>query len=614
MHGFSTAVLDVDLSAGSFGSCDLDPALFRKYLGGSGISCSMLFDEPVDLDPLAPESKLVFFSGLLTGTPAPASSKVCVSARSPLTGIWGESAAGGIWPSIFRTTGYDGIVIHGESSEPVILIIDGREARLAPAGRLWGKDTFETHEALVGEYPGFRIASIGPGGENGVLFAAIMFDGRIARAAGRCGMGAIMGAKKLKAILVRGSERLELADRAAMNRLVAADLPSIKEKAAPLTDFSTAGGVEAVEAWGDLAIKNWRLGSYAEGAKKTAAQHYFPKAFVKHRTCRSCPLRCAKDVRVDIGPYTGSVAHGPEYETICGFGANCLNDDYEVIIAANEMCNRFGIDTISASSLVAFAMEAYENGLITKADTGGVALEWGSAEAILDTVKKIAFRQDAGDLLSQGAKKAAEKLGGGSDHYAVHVKGLEMPYHDPRAFTSMAANYATAARGGCHLEALTYFVGRGVLLDGYGPTEPPDPHTHEGKALLAYQMMNYQSVFNPLGLCKFLFIGGASPATIAGWAAASTGWDIDRDELMETGERLINIKRLYNLRRGVTAGDDRLPGRLQLDPKPDGKAEGVLPDTEKMVKELYSLRGWNERGEPTGETLNRFELGHLAGG
>ena len=608
-HGYHGRILEVDLSTGRFEDRGIDPIDVEQFLLGSGLSAKILYEETgPDLDPLSPESPLVFMRGLFNGTPVPGGPKICLSAKSPLTGTWMESAAGGHWSASFSFTGYDGVILRGRSEEPVTLFLDEGGPSLKPASHLAGKDTFET-DALLKEELGedIVVASIGPAGERGALIASVMFDGPIARAAGRGGMGAVMGSKNLKAFAVRGKKKVPLYDEKDLKAQIKAQAKDILTNAKSLADFSTSGGVEAVEFWGDLPIKNWTLGAWAEGATSTCAQTFLPKTQVKSYYCYKCPIGCAKIIQVTEGPYAPLYGHGPEYETTAGFGANCLVDDYEAIMASNEVCNRLGLDTISAAGVVAFALEAFEKGYLTKEDIGFEA-RWGDGKAVLELTRLVGKVEGVGKLLAQGVKKASEALHPRAQEFAVHTKGLEYAFHDPRAFVSMACNYATANRGACHLEALSYFLGRGIPLADLGYTEPPDPHMQEGKAEITYNMQNYMNLFNPLGLCKFLFLARVGPSQIAGWVRSTTGWDCDQTGLMEAGERLFNLKRLYNVRMGLSRKDDILPPRLLCHARPDGKAGGVLPHLGKMLDEYYKLRGWTEDGVPTREKLASLGL------
>ncbi|NIS70065.1 MAG: aldehyde ferredoxin oxidoreductase [Proteobacteria bacterium] len=609
-YGFWGKLLDVDLRTGQIGERQVPEDDYREYLGGSGLGAKILYEElDPKVDPLAPENPLIFMTGLLTGTMVPCACRTVVCARSPLSDIWNESTAGGYWGANLRFAGYDGVILRNRAERPLYLWVSDQTVELRDATDVWGKDAFETDEILRQETnPRAKVAAIGPGGEKGVRFASVTYEGRMARASGRGGVGAIMGSKNLKALVTHGKQRIELNDREGLQRLLKEDVAIVKKGAAGLTAYGTPGGVEAVEFTGDLPIRNWQLGSYKEEANRIAGQTNLPKYLDSHHTCHACPIRCAKTVRIPEGPYRETAGHQPEYETIAGFGANCLNDNWEVIAAANDKCNRYGLDTISTSAAVAFAMEAYENGIITKADTEGLEIAWGSAEAILNLVDLIGQRKAVGDVLAEGTRRAAQKLGGLAPEYVVDAKGMEIAFHDPRAFTSMAVNYATANRGGCHLEGLTYFIGRGIPLADMGYTEPPDPHISEGKAKLCYDLQNYMSVFNPLGLCKFLFIGRAGPKMIAQWTAKVTGWRMDQGSLLSLGEKIFNLKRMYNVRLGISRKDDTLPPRMLAEPKPDGKAAGVVPHLGLMLSEYYQLRGWSKEGIPTPETLRKQGL------
>lgn len=608
-HGWWGRLLEIDLTRKVTREREITPDEMKTYAGGSGLAASILFREFVDRDPLSDENPMIFMPGLLTGTPVPSASRSTVCSRSPLTGIWDESNVGGYWGAELKSAGWDGIIIRGAANNPTYLYILDNRVEFRDASAIWGKDTFQTEEDIRSQTdPRAKVASIGPAGERKVLIAGIMFDGRLGRAAARGGLGAVMGSKSLKAIAVRGNKRVPVFDLPALRALLKKEIPVIKEKAAGMTQFGTAGGVIAVEAWGDLPIKNWRLGSWEEGAKKTTAQTWLPKTLESHHTCYGCPIRCSKLIKLDTGPYAGIYGHFPEYETLAGFGANCLNDDVEVIMAANDLCNRYGLDTISTSAAVAFAMELYEKGIISRKDTGGMELLWGDAKAILTLIRQIGEKEGFGEVLGEGTRRAALRIGRNAIEYSIHVKGLDFAFHDPRAFTSMAANYATENRGACHLGALSYFLGRGIQVPDLGYTDPPDVLSNEGKGKIAYDMQNYMSIFNPMGLCKFLFLASVGPTQIAGWVRAVTGWDVDSDYMMTMGERLFNLKRMYNVRLGISRKDDTLPPRLMAHARPSGKSKGSLPHIGKMLDEYYKLREWSEEGIPTREGLKKLGL------
>jgi aldehyde:ferredoxin oxidoreductase len=612
---YSGKILDVDLSSLKHRVREIPEEWYRKFLAGSGLGIRLLMEEEaLSEDPLAPENPLLFLKGLFNGTRIPSSSRVTACALSPLTGIWGESCSGGQWGAELAFTGYDGIALRGRAPHPVYLWIDDDRVEIRRADHLWGKDTFETHDQVIREtHDDAKIASIGRAGELGVRFASIMLDGIHARAMGRSGMGAVMGSKNVKSIALKGSLSVETENPEELLRQIKSEVPLMVKKSQGLRTWSTAGGVETIEFLGDLPIKNWQLGSWEEGAKKIAGQNFLPRLLDHHHTCYSCAIRCAKIVRVKEGPYQGIYGHGPEYETLAGFGSNLLNEDYEVIIAANDLCNRHGMDTISASATIAFAMEAYEKGLIDRNSADSLSLEWGNGEAIVELTRRIGTREGTfARLLGEGVKRAAGTIGGSANDFAIHTKGQEYPYHDPRAFTCMSANYATANRGACHLEALSYFLGRGIALPDLGFTTPPDPHTNDDKGRIAYTMQNYMSCFNPLGLCKFLFVAGVGPSQMARWLSLSTGWNVGQDDLMKTGERIFTLKRLFNNRRGITKDDDLLPRRLQREPRPTGRAAGVLGDFDLIMGDYYRNRRWDDKGTPTPQLLKDMDLEEFA--
>jgi aldehyde:ferredoxin oxidoreductase len=421
-------------------------------------------------------------------------------------------------------------------------------------------------------------------------------------------MGALLGSKNLKAIVVRGKQRPEYPDQKAFRDEIKLQNAFIKENSIGMSNFGTSGGVIGTEKFGDMPMRNWTLGSWDE-AKQVSGQTIYDKYLVKHSFCFACPIGCGKEVEVVEGEYPVPRGEGVEYETIAGFAGMTRNANAESVMLANSLCNRYGLDTISTSSTIAFAMEAYEHELIGPDDTGGLELRFSDPAAILAMIEKIAYRRDIGDTLAEGVREAARRIGGEAEHFAIHVKGLEIAYHDPRAFVSMAVNYATANRGGCHLEALSYWNGYGVLHADLGYPETL-PH-HESSATqvkMAYDYQNYMSVYNPLGLCKFIAKGLVGPERIAQIVNSGLGWRWTANDVLTTGDRLFQLKRLVNLRLGISADDDTLPERLLTEPRPSGDAAGVLPDLEVMLPIYYRLRDWDETGAPRQARLERLGL------
>jgi len=612
-HVYAGQILRLDLSAGTQRIEPLDDADVRQYLLGSGLAAKIFYEEmDPDLDPLDRASPLLAFTGLLTGTYSPTGCRSTWCGRSPLTGIWNEANMGGHWGAELRFAGFDGVIVTGRAPEPVYLWIHEGQAEVCPAGHLWGLDHFETFERLREETdPKAQIACIGPAGENLLRFANVMQGGQDhARTAGRGGMGALLGSKNLKAIVVRGTAKPTYPDQAAFRSFVRDINPFIKANSVGMSQLGTAGGVPATELTGDLPLKNWTLGNWKDEAARVSGQRIAETIFERHTHCFACPIGCGKNINIEDGPYAGVRGHGPEYETLAGFGGNCQCDDLNAISRMNDLCNRYGMDTITTSSVLAFAMEAYENGLLTQEELGGIDLVWGDAEAMIATIHAIAHREGAGALLADGVRAVAARLGPDAEAFAVHVKGMELPYHDPRAFVDMAANYATAVRGACHLESLAYWVGYGLRFDVYGWYDPQDydPHDSAGKGQIAVDFQNYMSVYNPLGICKFIAKGKIEPQHIADLVNAAAGWDWTAGDVLHTGERLFNLKRLINLRFGITAADDALPQRLLTEPRPTGGAAGVLPDLDAMLADYYRLRDWTPEGMPSAGRLRTLGL------
>jgi aldehyde:ferredoxin oxidoreductase len=600
----------VNLDSGQWQVAEVAPNQVRHYLLGSGLAAKILLEQlQPQLDPLDPASPLLMVNGLLTGTFVPTASRVSVCGRSPLTGIWCESVAGGYWGPELRFAGYDGVVFTGRAEKPVYLWIHDDHVEFRPASALWGLDSQETVQHILDATdPKALVACVGPAAENGVRIAGVMFLGNGERIAGRGGMGALMASKNLKAVAVKGSQRPAYYDQEGLRRSVREATAWIKENSLAMSEFGTGGGVPATEAYGDLPIKNWLLGSWKEGADKTSGQTIVTTMLDKHYRCFACPIACGKEIKITEGPHAGLEGHGPEYETVAAFGALLLTDNLEAIIQADHLCNRYGLDTISTGAAIALAMEAYEKGLLTAEDVGGLELEWGNAEAILQLVEQIAHRQGLGDVLADGVRAAAEKLGPEAEEMAIHVKGLEIPMHDPRAFVDMAVNYATANRGGCHLEALSYWRGYGLEWEEWGQAGEHDRLDSAGKAQVVYDFQNYMGVYNALGLCKFIIKGMVGPETTVEWLNLAMGWDWNSDDLIRAGERLFNLKRMINVRLGVTRADDTLPRRLLTHARPTGSAAGVLPNLETMLEEYYQLRGWTARGVPMDEKLRDLGL------
>ena len=602
-----------DLGTGQYTIESISDDDVKVYLLGSGYAAKLYYDElDAAIDPLDPRATLYIFNGLLSGTFAPTGCRSSWCGRSPLTGIWNEANLGGHFGAELRFAGYDGIVITGKAPRPSYLYISGDQIELRDATQIWGKDTFEAHDWLIAETdPKARPAIIGVAGERLVKLAGVATGGHShTRMAARGGRGAVMGAKNLKGIVAGGKDKPQYADTKGFHATVKDSNHYIMDHSAAesLHLVGTAGGHPGTDKFGDNAILNWRGGNWLEGTIKTSGKAIAETIFSKHTFCHACPIGCGKAIEIKDGPHAGVWGEGPEYETLCGFGSNLQCDDLNAVTTMNDLCNRYALDTISTSGVLAWAFEAFEKGVITTADTGGIELKWGDADAILAMIHKIGRREDIGDLLAEGVRHASHEIGQGSEDYAMHVKGLEVPYHDPRGFVSMGVNYATASRGACHLEALTYWRGVGVEWPGWqegdaqGWIEKKRFDSSLGSQL-AIDFQNFMTTYNPLGLCKFIAKGSFTPAQTAEVVNKAMGWNWSGDDLLEAGARLFNLKRMINVRLGIGRKDDVLPKRLLTEPRPTGSAAGVLPDMDLMLKDYYALRHWDENGVPTQEAV-----------
>jgi aldehyde:ferredoxin oxidoreductase len=604
--GYRGKLLWVDLSSGKISSTALDEVTARNYLAGSGLGAKLIHDRLKGIKgPLDPSNPLCFMPGLLCGTVVPGANRTTVCALSPATNAWGEARAGGAWAPMLKYAGYDGVIFTGKAKKPVYVWIENDQVEIRPAEKLWGKGFFETDERLLqATHKDAIVAGIGPAGEKLSRMACVMFEGQYARAAGRTGMGAVMGSKNLKAVVVRGTGGVPVADPVGLMKRSAAYGGKEKQRFKRNFELGTAGGVMGVEAVGDMPIHNFMGGRWTEKAERISGQTMFKKYGRHERSCLSCPSNCT--LVVDI-PDT-RVGHAPEYETIGAFGSMCENDSIEVIAKCNELCNDYGLDTISAGNTIAFAMEAFEKGLLTEADLGGIRPTWGNGGAMIALLHKMGRREGIGDILAEGTKVAAKRLGKDFGDMVVEVKGVEIPMHDPRAYWSNAVNYAVANRGACHMEGVTFTVESGLPFPDLGYTTPMDPYITDGKAQLAVKMHDLMVLYDGLGICKFYIVVSYGPTIMAEWLNYCTGWKVSPDELMRTAERTFTLKRMINVARGLSRKDDYLPRRLLAVPQRDDIGPVDPQGMERMLTEYYRLRGWDEKGAPTKERLKALQL------
>ncbi len=608
LGGYTGKLLRVDLTNETITTEEVAEATLRQYIGGSGLGARILYDETgPETDPLGPGNRLIIMAGPFVGTPVPTSCRHQIVARSPLTGAYGESDCGGTFAIEMKGAGFDGIVVQGAAKEPAYLWVHDGGAELRPAGRFWGRDTYATDSLLKAETdPKAQAIYIGQAGEQQVLLAAVMNDGKDGRAAGRGGMGAVMGSKNLKAIVARGAARTPIAEPDKLRNLIRSHAPTIMENTTAFQKFGTDGSLATFNEIGDLPIKNWSEGLWTEGAEKITGATMTNTILTRQYHCHGCIIGCGRTVKISRGLSAGMEIAGPEYETCGAFGSNCMVDDLEAIADANDLCNRYGLDTISTGSVIAFAMEAYQKGLIDKESTGGVELKWGDAEAMLEMVRQIGERRGFGATLGQGVKRVSEQIGG--QEFAIHVKGMELPMHDPRCFSSVAVGYATANRGACHLQGLSHIFEARVPMADYGFESTFQRHDIEGKGQMVARAQNWMSMMDSLKICKFSAIGKTTMHQMAEMLSYITGWDFGFEEFEQAGERIFNLKRLYNMRLGMNRADDVLPKRILAEPRPAGGSAGFLPPLEGMLDEYYAARGWDNNGIPGAEKLAELGL------
>jgi aldehyde:ferredoxin oxidoreductase len=510
------------------------------------------------------------------------------------------SLMGGYFGPELRFAGVDGLIFRGKAETPVYLLIHNGEATLWPAGHLWGKTTRETEEILKAELglKKMQVASIGPAGEALVSFASIMHGGD---AMGRGGIGAVMGSKNLKAIVVSGQQQPEIFDPDGYRQIVKRIAGTYKESM-PLKLFGATGTTNHVNGLNSRAIyptRNFREGHF-ENYQWVNAEKLYKNYVSKRVTCHTCTVRCRRESLLKNGPFGQVQTEGPEYETLWSFGGNCGNADLEGIIAANDLCLEFGLDTISTGMVISFAMECFEQGLITLEDTQGIALSFGNPQAMVAMIPKIARREGIGDLLARGTKQAAQQIGQGAEDFAMQVKGLELAGYDPRGAKGMGLGYATSPRGACHE--------RGYLLPEVVGVDPGfDRYGYKGKGALVKTTQDTVAVKDALGFCV-LSSAGTSLQDMADLFSAATGIQHGVDALLLAGERICNIERLFNLREGFTRRDDSLPKRLLREAIPGTDGNLHVVDLEHLLDDYYSARGWDQQGIPLPETLQRLDL------
>lgn len=629
--GLAGKILRVNLTRGIVTTESLESGTVQHLLMGTGYAARILWDElQAGLDPLGKKNKLVLSTGILTATGCPGSDSLFACFKSPLTGCWGEARCGGGMGVELKKAGFDIVIVEGASEKPVYLLIRDNEAQIRPADHLWGRLVPETQDMLKAEIGDqkSRVICVGPAGEKRVRFANMMVENM--RAMGRCGGGAVMGSKNLKAIVLRGTQKIPVADPATMKSLIKemtrleAQHPesglsiSSDEDAEATFRMGTASFLPHYDACGETPTQNALSNTWGKGKEMYTN---LKKYVTGDEGCLNCTLRCGKRARVDKGKWKTPLGLYPEYETMVSFGHYILNDNVEAIIHLNHVCNSHGIDTISCGNMIAFAMECFEKGWITTEDTEGIKLTWGNMDAARAMVDKICKREGLGDLLAQGVRTAAEKIGQGSSLAAMHVKGLELPAHDTRTEEggkAWALQYGTGNRGMCHVhphEPVIVESCHDELTQKFGNIEEAKaPYTEKGKGKLIKWAQDYGNAINTLGLCNFhsYLVPGSDPQRYTRALSATTGWQLEFDELMQIGERVSNLQRCFNVREGIGRKDDMIPERLMQLPAfgPfSERSETRIKEFDAMLDEYYIERGWEvETGIPTSQKLKDLKL------
>ncbi len=613
--GYAGKIGFVNLSSGEIREQALDEKLARDFIGGHGLGARILFENQKGrVDALGPENVLGFVTGPLTGTPVPTGSRYMVVCKSPLTGGWGDANSGGFFGPELKFAGWDAIFVSGVASKPSYLMITNAGIEIKDAAHLWGKDAIETEEALVEEIgdPKVRVACIGPASEKLSLISGICNDK--GRYAGRSGVGAVMGSKRLKAVAVRGKGRVAVANSESVKKLNQEFSKKMREVAfiQTLMKYGTCGNTAALVGSGASPVKNWLLtGTESFPTVKQIDGDNVIAYETRKYGCFSCPIRCGGITTVSSGKYPVSETHKPEYETVAAFGNMCLNDDLDSIFKLNDMCNRGGLDTISAGSVIAFAMECYENGIVTKADTDGIELTWGNAEAIIAMTEKIIRREGFGDVLADGVKVAAKRIGKGAEKFAMHVGGQEPGLHNVAFLPGRGTGFVADPTPGRHTAAAPYT--RCDTNTAAGPYKELqfsgfEKYQYTGKGPAAAAATNYWQVGASSGICLMPFMSGIFP--ILELINGVTGWDMSVSEALKTGARIQTLRQMFNAREGISPSNYALPNRLAgIPPKSEGPLRGITIDIDTLAGEYRKAMEWDpETGKPTEACLNKLGL------
>jgi aldehyde:ferredoxin oxidoreductase len=627
MTGYTGKIIHVDLTKGKIDIETPPEEFYRKYVGGSLMGTYyVLKGMPRGADPMGPDNVLAAFIGPATGAPISGQSRICMNARSPLGGAIGDSQAGGFWPAELRRAGFDGVVVKGKSQKPVYLWVHDGKVELESADKVWGKETGETEDILKQELEDKKIEvlQIGPAGERGCLYAAVM--NFATRANGRSGMGTVMGSKNLKAIVVRGTGRPEFADRDAIRALAKWGSDNFENTSMKgMREHGTAGGVDGQDASGGLPTRNWTSGTFEDHHAISGVT--MTETILKERdTCFACIVRCKRVVEITEGDYLVDPRYGgPEYETVGMLGSHCGVGDLAAVSKANELCNRYGIDTISCGGTIGWAMECFEKGIITEKDTGGIDLRFGNADAMVKTVELIGKCEGFGKVLAQGSVKAAKQFGKKAEDLLVAVKGMEYPAHMPQAKRGLALHYGVNPYGADHMSVEHDVAYASEQPGDYNPRlaeiglvdpQPPRDLGLEKVRFTLYTTYAY-ALLNTVGVCQFVY-GPAWPAyslsQLAELVTACTGWKTSVYDLMKIGERTVNMQKAFNAREGIGADHDILPKKMTV-PLNGGATDGVAVTEESFKKartQYYAMAGWDKNGTPTRAKLEELGVGWVA--
>ncbi|TFG30822.1 hypothetical protein EU527_13945 [Candidatus Thorarchaeota archaeon] len=620
-NGYTGKILRVNLSNNEFNVDRLPSEWIKDFIGGDGFGAKILFEEVAGgIDPFSEKNKLIVGTGPITGTIWPMSGRTVFISKAPLTGIWGESHVGGFLGAELKYAGYDMLVIEGKAERPVYISINDSDLQLIDARDFWGMTTDVVTTSIKAKHrdPDIQVAAIGPAGERRVRFASIMINH--ARAAGRTGLGAVLGSKNVKAIAVRGHGAVEVFDHERFFELAKRAHMKVRNnpQAQGMSKYGTWVLTAVKQEIGELPTFNHQTGVF-DGWEKLSGDYIRPRYTVSDRACFGCSLGCKKVNYVRDGPFAGTLEEGPEYEGLMAFGSSLGVDDYATTLKANQICNRAGMDIISAGATIGFAIESFVKGAITEKDTGGLTLQWGEREQIIELLQMIADRDGFGDLLAEGSARAAEYLGHGTEKYAIHVKRMEVSGQDGRTHRSIGLGHATAARGADHLRSLVVVDQLGyedVAAKRWGADKLPeiiDPYTEKYKANAVFESENAYCIRDTLIVCWYSVSWPPIfwMEDFAEMLPIATGIkDFGNVEnLTRIAERQVTLKRLFNAREGITKKDDKLPDRFTKDPMPDGPGKGQVVDLEPMLRDYYLLRGWDlETGLPTEKTIKKLSL------